>query len=66
MSLGFIVGDSVEVDLNGSTLTGTVTRISNNPEDTEEMLVEIQRAGGSHIEFARDDEETFDFITKTE
>ena len=66
MSLGFIVGDTVEVDLNGVIISGTVTRISNNPEDTEEMVVEIQRPGGSHIEFSRDDENTFDFITKTE
>ena len=65
MSLDFIVGDTVEVDQGGSTITGTVTAIHNDKDDVE-TIVEVTRTGCSPNEFARDDEGSFDFMTKVE
>jgi len=64
MSLGFVVGDTVDVAFSNKTIQGEVTRISSKTEDEVEVgVVEIQRSGGSHIEIQAVDG-TFDHITK--
>lgn len=68
MSLGFIVGDTVDVTLGTTVMQGEVTRIVTDGEDVQ--LFEIQRPGGSHIEFLREEEadpgEEFAFAAKVE
>lgn len=63
MSLGFIVGDTVNIDRGGTIIQGEVIRIEEN-EASEPILVEIRRSGGSCHEFGPDESSTFDFITK--
>jgi hypothetical protein len=64
MDLGFKVGDTVDVAFSNATIQGEVTRISSKTEDeTECGVVEIRRAGGSHVEIQAVDG-TFDHITK--
>jgi len=68
MALGFIVGDTVDVTLEGTVMRGEVTRI--DVAGDEPQLFEIQRPGGTHIEFLRDEEadpgEEFAFVEKVE
>jgi len=68
MSLGFIVGDTVDVAFSSKTIQGEVTRISSKIIDEVECgVVEIKRPkvgeGYTHIEIPAVDG-TFDHITK--
>ena len=65
MSIDFIVGDTVEIDKNGTIISGAVTAIHKD-QDEIEVIVEVTRSGCVPNEFVRDDEGTFDFITKVE
>lgn len=68
MPLGFITGDTVDVALGSTVMRGEVTRIV--VEGEEVQLFEIQRPGGSHIEFLGDEKaepgEEFAYATKVE
>lgn len=67
MSLGFIVGDTVDV-VEGRTLRGEVMRIETRLIDDVEtpIIVEIKRPGGSCIEILSNNEGTFSHVTKVE